>query len=105
MATGCALMAICDKAQNGLAYLRKQDAAIAVDDPKKLTEVLEGIAERPEILLEYAKKAIDCGMRNHSREVVQRKLYDDFSKVIEQNKDLNNAYKILMALCEKEGIL
>ena len=26
-------------------------------------------------------------------------------KVIEQNKDLNNAYKILMALCEKEGIL
>ena len=30
---------------------------------------------------------------------------DDFSKVIEQNKDLNNAYKILMALCEKEGIL
>ena len=30
---------------------------------------------------------------------------DDFSKVIEQNKDLNNAYKILMVLCEKEGIL
>ena len=30
---------------------------------------------------------------------------DDFSKVIEQNKDLNNAYEILMALCEKEGIL
>ena len=30
---------------------------------------------------------------------------DDFSKVIEQNKDLNNVYKILMALCEKEGIL
>ena len=29
---------------------------------------------------------------------------DDFSEVIEQNKDLNNAYKILMA-CEKEGIL
>ena len=29
---------------------------------------------------------------------------DDFSKVIEQNKDLNNVYKILMAY-EKEGIL
>lgn len=90
MATGCALMAICDKAQNGLAYLRKQDAAITVDDPKKLTEVLEGIAERPEILLEYAKKAIDCGMRNHSREVVQRKLYDDFSKVINK-RSLKNS--------------
>ena len=83
-------MAICDKAQNGLAYLRKQDAAITVDDPKKLTEVLEGIAEQPEILLEYAKKAIDCGMRNHSREVVQRKLYDDFSKVINK-RSLKNS--------------
>ena len=30
---------------------------------------------------------------------------DDFSKVIEQNKDLNNAYETLMALCEKERIL
>ena len=30
---------------------------------------------------------------------------DDFSKVIEQNKDLNNTYETLMALCEKERIL
>ena len=40
LATGCAVMAICHKSQNGLIHLKKHNAAITISDKKEIEGVL-----------------------------------------------------------------
>ena len=77
MNTGCAVMAICHPSQNGLQYLRKEDAAITADDPRALVPIVSALCEDPDSVRTYAEKAIDCGRRNHQKSVVQKMLLDD----------------------------
>ena len=80
--SSCAVMAVAWREHTGLTYLQREDAAICVDDLKKLGGVLEGICENPGIIGEYRKKAWDCGKRNHTKEKIQNMLYEDFCRVI-----------------------
>lgn len=83
MATGCAVMAICHESQNGLQYLRKHDAALTVSNKNELVSILQNIFEDTSIITDYGRKAIECGLKNHSKTNIQKQLLCDMSSLIE----------------------
>lgn len=82
MASSCAIMAICWGKQTGYQYLEEHDAAICIDSYEKILPQLQKIVDNPSLIQEYAKKAYECGKKNHSREIVQNQLKSTFEKYI-----------------------
>ena len=82
MASSCAIMAICWNRHAGFQYLKEKDAAICLDSYGKILPCLQAIVDNPSIVQEYAKKAYECGKKNHSREIVQNQLKSTFEKYI-----------------------
>lgn len=85
LASSCAVMAIAWKQHSGITYLRREDAAICIDDLSKLHSTLTEIANDPNIVLNYQKSAWECGRKNHYKKEVQQKIYKDFEEIINKN--------------------
>lgn len=82
LASSCAVMAISWKDHAGLKYLQKEDAAFCIDDISTLQQVIQNIANNPEMIIDYANKAWECGKRNHQVELIRQDLFNDFVKII-----------------------
>ncbi|MBQ0063358.1 MAG: glycosyltransferase family 1 protein [Prevotella sp.] len=82
MASSCAIMAICWNQHTGYQYLKEFDAAICIDSYDKILRQLQRIVDDPDVLREYAKKAYECGKKNHSRDRIQNQLKTTFEKYI-----------------------
>lgn len=67
-------------------YLRENDAAIVETDSKNILRKLTEIANNPNVILEYSQKSWDCGCRNHQIGEIQKRIYDDFCAIINNNK-------------------
>ncbi len=80
--SGCAVMAICDPQQAGLAYLRRNDAAICITKPSDIKPWLEKIRHSPEILIEYQHKAFELGRKNHLATKISESLKADFYRYV-----------------------
>jgi len=87
LSSSCAVMAICWNRHAGYIYLSKEDAAFCVDSYEKIGVTLQRICDKPELINEYAKKAAECVMRNHKREVVQQNMYNDFNEIITKKRN------------------
>ncbi len=87
MSSTCAIMAICWSQNNGLNYLKKENAAICVSAYEDILPTLKKITKNPELISGYAKKASECGMRNHSRAIIQNQIVTIFSKYINESKE------------------
>lgn len=85
--SGCAVMAICDDKQAGFSYLKKNNAALCIDDKKNIYDCLLSIINNPQILIDYQKKAFDLGTLNHSKDIVIQNLKNDFEKVIGKSNE------------------
>lgn len=85
--SGCAVMAICDDKQAGFSYLKKNNAALCIDDKKNIYDCLLSIINNPQILIDYQKKALDLGTLNHSKDIVIQNLKNDFEKVIGKSNE------------------
>ena len=83
LASGCAVMAVCWNQHAGLTYLKREDAAFIIDNKKAILPTLQTIVNHPESIREYAKKARECGSRNHQTECVQNRLMHDFLNIVE----------------------
>ena len=59
-------------------YLRTEDAGLVSTDKESIIQVITSIANTPAIVSEYAKKAYDCGVRNHDAQTIINKLYKAF---------------------------
>ncbi|MBQ3226298.1 MAG: glycosyltransferase, partial [Clostridia bacterium] len=82
LASSCAVMAIAWREHSGLTYLEREDAAICISSVSELAEKLKEIADHPDKMDEYRKKASACMERNHQRTEVQKKLYQSFEDII-----------------------
>ena len=82
LASTCAVMAISWKEHAGLKYLRKEDAAICIDDLSSLHAVLEDLSKCPDLILNFANKAWSCGVRNHQIDKISEDLLKDFKNYI-----------------------
>ncbi|MEG2286170.1 MAG: glycosyltransferase, partial [Eubacterium sp.] len=82
MSSGCAVLAICWDQHTGYQYLYKEDAALTIGNEKDIEVLLMKIVNDPNLIIEYAKKAYQCGMKNHQKENVQQMLLNDFKNII-----------------------
>ena len=89
MATGCAILAVCWNRHAGYQYLKEHDAAFCVYSYEDVLPLLQRIVDNPSLIQEYAKKAYDCGKRNHSREEIQAQIKQMFEKLIRENNRNN----------------
>lgn len=87
LASGCAVMAICDKKQGGGRYLNEQDAAICIQSLKKIRPTLNAIINDKNILQTYRYKAFACGEKNHQQRVITAGIKEDFKKIL-NNEEL-----------------
>lgn len=94
MASSCAILAICWDKHTGYQYLKKHDAAICVSEIKKIKTELVRLVNNPELIRDYAKKANDCGAKNHNRNLIQSQLQIVFENVIKLNNN-SNSYLLL----------
>lgn len=85
LSSSCAVMAICWKNHSGYKYLEKEDAAICIDDIKKVYEKLAQIAEKPENLKLYAEKAYKLCEKNHKKSEIQYQIESDFQTLLRSN--------------------
>lgn len=82
LASGCAVMAVCDEKQGGMVYLKENDAAICVTDQEDIDKTLRSLADSPQRIVEYAAKAKQCCIRNHDRAVISQMILDDFNRFL-----------------------
>lgn len=81
LSSGCSVMAICDEKQSGMVYLKENDAAIRVTDQKDIYKALHSLADNPQRIVEYASKAKQCCIRNHSQEQNRAMILEDFERL------------------------
>lgn len=86
MASTCAILAICWNRHCGYQYLRDKDVAFCVDDYSYILPKLQQIVDNPALIQNYAQKAFNCGIQNHSRKKIQKQIRDKFEEVIAKNK-------------------
>lgn len=82
MASTCAILAVCWNRHCGYQYLRDNDAAFCVDNYSNILPMLQRIVDNPSLVQEYARKAYECGLRNHTREKIRKQIKDKFEEVI-----------------------
>lgn len=44
--------------------------------------MLQHITDNPSLVNEYARKAYECGRKNHTREKIQKQIRDKFEEII-----------------------
>lgn len=89
MVSSCAILAICWDKNSGWNYVKENDAAICLSSYDEVLPKLIEIVERSSIIQEYAKKAYECGVKNHNREKIQKQIRDVFERVIADTKSKN----------------
>lgn len=68
------IFAVGDPICSSIAYLQRNDAAIVVNTVEQAEEALNEMISKPELIPQYAKKAFDCGKRNHDLSKIQERL-------------------------------
>lgn len=80
--SGCAIMAIGDKKQAGINYLKRNDAAICINDLNELHKQLINILNSRETIDYYAKQAYICAKNNHSKKSNLDMVISDFERTV-----------------------
>lgn len=84
LSVGRTILAIGPSDISSIEYLNDNNLAFAVDTPKAVLKVLELIKDKPEILLEYAKKGHDYVKSNLDASNLRKKLYNSLDDVIKE---------------------
>lgn len=88
LASSCTVVAICPEEHAGYQYLKGQDAAICISRNEKIYPCLRKLVLKPKILYRYQKKAWECGVHYHKREIVREKLYQDMQSICKAKADI-----------------
>lgn len=75
--SGRCIFAVGWREASSIDYLIKNDAAIVVGDLKNIEVSLRKLIDNPQLILDYGRKAWECGKRNHQIEVIRGNLYKD----------------------------
>ena len=75
------IVAICWKESSPYKYLHTQDAAICIDHPSRIKNVLLRLLYNPTLLNTYAYKAWACGKRNHNKKEIIENLKNELCAI------------------------
>ena len=78
--SGKCIFAIGDATIAPVEYLRENDAAIIANEYSEIEDRLLELAQNPDLIREYGKKAFECGRKNHSKEIVKQRLIETISR-------------------------
>ena len=82
LSSGKAIFAIgCKETAPMQYFIDNESAFVATDDEKIRSELLK-ISQDTDLLVDFAKKAVECGLRNHSREKVIATFNDTLNEVL-----------------------
>ena len=71
---GKCIFAIGDKDIAPIDYFNRYDSAVTATTYEEIQDKLTELVNAPDVVLEYAKKAYDCGVEHHERERMDRVL-------------------------------
>ena len=86
LASSCAVVFVGWKENAGFKYLKKEDAAICVASKKEIGKSITEIITNPMLIEIYRKKAEKCCVTKHRKKIMQERIYNDFAKIIGENK-------------------
>ena len=81
LANGKCILAVGKKGIAPMDYFEKNDSAIVAYSEQDIYAQILNIVNHPEMMDEYGRKAYDCGVRNHDKQVVDARLIDTICKV------------------------
>ncbi len=70
---------------SSMKYLKRNDSAVVCESYDEMGKKLRELLESPELIKSYAKKAWDCGAKNHRIENIQSGLIKDFEEAINES--------------------
>ena len=82
MSSTCAILAICWEKNNGWNYLKDNDAAFCLSDYFEILPLLKKIDGNRSLISVYAKKAYECGIKNHNKDKIHGQIRNQFSKLV-----------------------
>lgn len=82
LSSGCAVMAIGWERHSACVELKHSDVAFVATGEQECIEMIRQIAAQPQLVSQYAKKAMENIRQEHSREQIQSALYYDFCSCI-----------------------
>lgn len=80
---GKCVFAIGDKDIAPIDYFNRYDSAITASSYEEIGEKLEWLIENSEKISEYSRKAYECGKENHSKEKMDKVLFDAICGAVE----------------------
>lgn len=80
---GKCIFAIGDKDIAPIDYFDRYDSAITASSYEEIGEKLEWLIENSEKISEYSRKAYECGKENHSKEKMDKVLFDAICGAVE----------------------
>ena len=68
-------------------HLKENDAAIVITDVNDMLPALKRALSSSDVFAEYGRKAWECGRKNHSRGVMQKRLHDELFRAAGKEPD------------------
>ena len=87
LSSGKCILAIGNRATAPMSYFMENDSAVVAYDYDSIISALQKIADNPAIVREYAKKAAECGIKNHDSATMHRTFDNMIKKVLEKNDE------------------
>lgn len=81
--SGKCILAVGPKDVAAIEYFKNEDAALVATSKMELMECLNKLSE-PDVIKEYAEKAVACGKQSHDRKLMDRKIYSTIKKTAKQ---------------------
>lgn len=82
---GKCIFAIGDKDIAPIIYLRDNDCAVIANEYSEISDRLSVLISNPSRINEYAKKAYECGIKNHNSKDIEKIFVDAFVASAEKN--------------------
>ena len=85
---GKCIFAVGDKRIAPIIYLNDNDAAITASSREEIGNKLAELIASPEKIREYARRAYECGERNHNENDVKETFVNTFIKAYEKRNQV-----------------
>lgn len=80
--SGKCIFAVGDSDTAPMGYLRSENAALCADSVEGIYMGLKALTDDPNMIPEMAKKAYDCGKRNHASDLIDKKVIDTINALL-----------------------
>lgn len=79
------IIAIGDPDIAPMEYLSQEKAALCVSSRTSLYDALKSLVDEPTLIQQYGKSAYECGIRNHSREIINERIYTSLNHLYNED--------------------